>query len=415
MTSNGRNPGHRSGHRPGADGARAGAVLPFAILALAVTACATTTGASEGNPAPASPGRGEVVLRRGPVEDTFLLTGELKATRAFELTTPRSESWRVQVKWLREDGTEVEEGDPLVEFDNAGVLATIEEKRRANIQTEVDLETRKVVLDADRHDRELALDRALHEAETAKIHASIPEELSNRKDWLASQSALSRAEAEVDKARKALETFEVSSRADLDVLRLSHEKAAREIEEGQRVLDSLTLKAPRRGIFMVGDNRQENRKFQVGDTAWPGLVIGSIPDLSGMEVSAWLADVDDGRVEAGSKARCILDTYPSRVFNGTVEEVSSLASDSGFRVRISLDSPDPAVMRPGMSVRAEVVRANWQSALAIPREAIRWNAGKAFVEVIGREKPVEVEIAACTPMSCIAKSGVSEGDHVLVR
>ena len=62
--------------------------------------------------------------------------------------------------------------------------------------------------------------------------------------------------------------------------------------------------------FVVADFWREERKFQIGDTTWPGQTIASIPDLSLMEVLAWLPDVDDGRIAPGMHARCVLDTYP---------------------------------------------------------------------------------------------------------
>ena len=40
-----------------------------------------------------------------PVEDVFLLTGELRAVRSFPLVTPRGGEREMQIRWMVDDGT----------------------------------------------------------------------------------------------------------------------------------------------------------------------------------------------------------------------------------------------------------------------------------------------------------------------
>jgi len=144
-----------------------------------------------------------------------------------------------------------------------------------------------------------------------------------------------------------------------------------------------------------------------------------------MEVSAALSEVDHGRIAAGMKTRCILDTYPDRLFAGRVEDVGAVAAESvrsfglstprtGFPVRVSLAVTDP-IMRPGLSVRVEVVRAAWPQALVVPRHALRFEKDRAVVVRKGSTRPSEVRIAGCTLVDCIVESGLKEGDHVLAQ
>ena len=247
------------------------------------------------------------------------------------------------------------------------------------------------------------------------MKASIPKELLSLHDWQENQAALRRAEAEMEKARLELESFEVASKAEIENLEIARDKAGRDIEGAQRALDALSIKAPKNGIFVINENWNEDRKFQVGDTCWPGMAIASIPDLTLMEVVAYLSDVDEGRIAAGMRVRCVLDTYPDRVFRGKVEEVASVADRKGFRVRLSLETSDPSLMRPGMSVRVEVVRRAWERALTVPKQAVRRAGSRTWVSEPGRKEPVEVRVAACTPTDCVVDSGLGEGDHVLLR
>jgi hypothetical protein len=134
-----------------------------------------------------------------------------------------------------------------------------------------------------------------------------------------------------------------------------------------------------------------------------------------MEVAARLPEVDWGRVEPGQPARVILDTQPELVFEGRVADVTPVASRqgnvSGYPVRVALGRTEPAIMRPGLSVRVEVVRARWDAALCLPRAAVRLDAeNPRVVSLSGDVLPVE--LLGCTPTLCAIASGLEEGDRV---
>jgi len=363
----------------------------------------------------------EATVRTGSLEDVFLLTGELRAVQSLDIATPRSEAWNVQIKWLAEDGTTVREGDRIVEFDNNSVAQGIEEKRLRVIESEIDLSSRRAALDAERVERRYSLESARSSLEKARLEAAVPPDLRALREWQEKQAALRSAEAGEEKARLELEAFEISAKADLEILRIAHDKAVRDLASTEQDLRALAIVAPRDGILVINENWREERKFQIGDMAWPGVSAASIPDLSRMEVTALLAEVDEGRIARGMRVRCTLDTHPDHIFEGSVEDVASIADEpgwrtkGGFRVRISLDRSDPSLMRPGMSVRAEVIRRIWQRVLTIPRQAVRREEGRAVVARAGEGDLVEVKLAACTPTECVVESGLAEGDRVSLR
>src|SRR5438093_1548601 len=103
-----------------------------AVLGVLSSGCGTSSARSSsggGDESRAVASAGEASVRAGPVEDLFLMTGELRAVHSLDLVTPRSESWQVQIKWLADDGSVLHEGDRAIEFDNSQILQTIEEKK----------------------------------------------------------------------------------------------------------------------------------------------------------------------------------------------------------------------------------------------------------------------------------------------
>ena len=369
--------------------------------------------------------RGELRVSRKRVEDVFLLTGDLRAVRSVSLNTPRGEG-ELQIRWMVEDGSEVKEGDRIVEFDAARLIQTIEERRLKLRQAENDRESRERSAAAEAERRRVAVDKAEVEAEKARIDAVVPRELRPAVEWRRFQATWQEKKAALEKARLEREAYVVSSRSEIATARATEDKARREVAAAEKALGSASLVAPKAGIFLVGNFWQWGpegpRKLQPGDTVWSGYTVGTIPDPTEMEVQAALAESDHGRVAPGMKARCVLDTYPDRVFEGRVEEVGSVARDSGgrgwfssatrpgFPVRVSLARTDP-LMRPGLSVRVEVMRAAWDSALSVPRGAVRFEK-EGPVARRGGGEAAKVRLSTCTPVECVVESGLEEGDHV---
>ena len=261
--------------------------------------------------------------------------------------------------------------------------------------------------------KRVAVDKAEVEAEKAGIDAAVPRDLRTAVEWRQMQALFQEKQAAVEKARLDQDAFRTSSRSDLEVLRRTEEKARREMQAAEMSLASMSVRAPRSGIFLVGNFWQWGpegpRKLQPGDTVWPGFPVASIPDPSEMEVGATLSEVDHARIASGMKARCVLDTYPDRIFEGRVEDVGAVAAEprrqmgpgggrTGFPVRVSLARTD-ALMRPGLSVRVEVVRAAWAQAVAVPRKAVRFDKGQAVVMRKGLAAPKAVAVAACTTVT----------------
>jgi HlyD family secretion protein len=359
------------------------------------------------------------------IQDVFLLTGELRSVRSSSLVSPRSEG-EIQIRWMAEDGKEVGESERLVEFDASRLIQTIEERRLKLQQAANERESRERSAAAEAERRRIAVEKAEVEAEKARIDAVVPRELRPAVEWARFQATWQEKKAALEKARLEREAYIVSSRSEVAVARTAEEKALRDVATAEKSLASMSLLAPKAGIFLVGNFWQYGpegpRKLQPGDTVWPGYPVGTIPDPSEMEVQAALAESDYLRIAPGMSARCVLDTYPDRVFEGRIEEVGSVARASsgrgwfaaatkpGFPVRISLARTDP-LMRPGLSVRVEVVRGSWQKALSVPRGAVRFEKDGPVVRRANGES-AKIRLAACTPIECVLESGMDEGERV---
>jgi HlyD family secretion protein len=183
----------------------------------------------------------------------------------------------------------------------------------------------------------------------------------------------------------------------------------------------MVLRAPRAGIAVAAENRREGRKFQVGDSTWDGAEIMLIPDLSVMVVETLMSDVDDGKVTPGMRVLCTLDAYPERQIPGHVRTVTPVAQwlnmrseQRFFRIIVDLQETDAEIMRPGMSVKVEVVTAVRDDELLVPRAALEFGDQDVFAVLENGERR-QIELGLCSAHECIVASGLAEGTRVRVR
>ncbi len=376
------------------------------------------------------------VVRRGDVVDREVLTGELRAASAIPLIVPRTESWQLTIRWLADDGVPVKAGDRVVEFDNSAVTAQLEDKRLGLIEAEMTLRGAQDLDAIEMAEKTTVLRRSQIELDKATVHASVPADLLAGREAQDRQLAKQRAEVAVDKAAHDLAAQREAAALELRIKQIELDKAKRAIQAAERTIADLALTAPRDGMVVVEDSLWLGRKFQVGDTVVAGMLIASLPDLTqAMEVHAELSDVDDGRVAAGMAGVCTLDAYPGDAMRCTVKDLTPVARSKGesslrraFAVVLGLDRPpDPARMRPGMSVKVELHPRAVSHALVVPRGAVlAAPAGSAprGPRATGDAAPARVRMASgelrdvalgpCDAQGCAVLAGVSDGDAVVL-
>jgi multidrug efflux pump subunit AcrA (membrane-fusion protein) len=391
--------------------------LSLSVASLSfLLACAG--GAAEGKPATATASTAGLTVRRGDFQERHLLSGELVARRAEVLSVPRTRSWQVQIRWMERDGAEVAAGQKLVEFDNASFVSDLEEKQLEAERSAHDLERLEVETAATLAEKRFAVERQRSEVAKTDLAAGVPEGLLAARELQDRRLALARAQAELDKALADLEAQQRASAAALGLEYVKLAKARREIATAEDGVRRLTLYAPRAGVVVAGTHPWQPRKIQPGDTVWVGLPVMTLPELSSMAVQAALFDVDDGRVRAGMPAVCVLDAYPGERFPGRVTAVAPMARELSehselrlFRVDVALERVDRERMRPGLSVRVEVLGERRAGALLAPRAGLDLAASPPRARLAGgATRPLR--LGPCGPHDCVVLQGLAAGERL---
>jgi multidrug resistance efflux pump len=387
------------------------------MLLLLTTLCAGCAGSAEGDRGAGA----DLVVRRGDLRPRLLLTGELESARAVELKVPRTPTWQVQIRWLAEEGTPVRAGDRVAELDNSSFTGELEEKRASAEDATTELARKEAEARSSLAEKQFAVEQRRAELEKARIAAAVPPDLLSAREHQDRQLAVRRAEVELAKAEKDLAALREGSTADLELQRITLQRSQREIAQSETAIQQLILRAPRDGIVIAANHPWEGRKLREGDNVYVGVTVAVLPDLSTLEVQAGLSDVDDGRVKPGMEAICTLDAYPGQSFHGRVVDISAVAQESprqpllrSFPVRVQLDRLDSAKMRPGMSVRVEILAPEVRGALLVPRAALDFSAQRPRA-LLADGGSREVRLGPCDALFCAVEQGLEEGTRLRGR
>lgn len=367
-------------------------------------------------------------VKKGEWVDYVELRGEVKALRSISLSAPAN-AGELQILKLLPSGTAVKAGEVVVEFDRTKRQRTLEEERTALKQQEAEIDKARAQgrLTSEKNRTEVVksrydVDRAQLDTRKAEVIAPIQGE-KNRLDYVDRQYRLGETEA-----RAAAD--EIGTSAEVGRASQKRNKALFDVQQGERAVSSMSLRAPVGGMVTILPNWRnqvgwgEAPEFKEGDRLWPGAVIAELPDLSNIQVTARVDEIDRGRVKVGQTAKVRIDAVPDREFEAKVAEASPLAKldfsnwplTKSFDLVLELASADQR-LRPGMSANARIAVERQADAVLLPSQALFQKRGRTVVYVRsgwGFEERI-VDIARRTPRQVAVARGVKPGERVALR
>ncbi|MGI2261256.1 HlyD family secretion protein [Shewanella sp. GXUN23E] len=295
----------------------------------------------------------------------LLLTGQIASAKSQRFTVPKAgDNWRYQIQWMLPEGQLAEVGQTVVIFDKSQIDNQIEQLEATLLRVTAQEQSQQNELQAALLQARFNLKKARLELEKAQLEADIPADFIAAKEYADNQFKLLQAEAEVNKAAKALEEANARQTATLRKLALDREEARLKLDSAMADLDSLELKARFAGPMLYAQNGDTDRKSEVGDTVQVGRLIASIPAMDGLQVKAWVNEVDIDKLAVGDTAELRLDAQLERRFTAKVARISSQAQkkqawgqSNWFEVDLSIDEQDLA-LQPGMSVQVLLEGSN---------------------------------------------------------
>jgi HlyD family secretion protein len=281
----------------------------------------------------------------------------------------------------------------------------------------------------DPRDLALAQDRAEERLEAAQarydnlLAGYETQEITIKKKPLeAAEMARAQAQKDLDELAEdiAVQELQVAS-ANQTIIqnRQSVELAQQSLDEAQRQLDEATIVAPFSGLVAQvlakeGDNIPS-------PSMAPTTIIYLIdPDL--MELVVAVDEIDIPLVRLNQGAVITVDALPDAEFKGTVTAVYPVPKDEAgvvlYDVRLSIDAPEKAGIRVGMSASSDIKFEERSQVLLVPSRAIgEDDQGGTIVKVMSGEQIEErpVVVGLDDGLRAEIVSGLSEGETVVVE
>jgi HlyD family secretion protein len=370
----------------------------------------------------APPDLGTITVQTQDFRVRVTADGVLEAVDATVLAPPLNVRRPFTVGWIIDDGVPVREGDVVVRFDAIELEQQLEKalSEQRTSQRRIDRST----TDRDVTIEKLDLDAAMSqkELEHAEAFQTLDTTVFSRMEILESSIDTELARHKADHALNSKDIEAQLAQAQIDLHRIAQQRAELQISQAEDGLEHLEIIAPHDGLVIL-EREWDGSAPRSGDMAWPGRALARIPNVDRMQAEVWVLEADAGGLEPGQPATVHLEAFPDTAWPATVESVDPLAAPRQrgvpvqyFRCVLALESTDPTVMKPGARVHAEILVADLEGVVVVPRFAVASGGDGATVLRLGPHgpEPVPVTVGPASAGRVVVTEGLSVGDHLVI-
>jgi multidrug efflux pump subunit AcrA (membrane-fusion protein) len=368
------------------------------------------------------------IVERGVFVDFLSVRGEVRAERSIVLAAPSGAD--LQIIDIVANGATVTKGDAIVVFDSTLQQRTREQKQSELAQAISELDKartegqRRVAAAA----AELEQARSIAARQRLDLQAA---PLLSKVDAEKRAIAVANAERFVRELEEKLAGEREAGEADVVLAAQKVDKTRFDLEDTERIMGALTLRAPTDGMVSLlpnfraaGPMSRSAPEFRRGDRAWPGAGVAELPDLSRVQMTLRVDEADRARLRAGGAVRVRVDAVPDRELPGRIKDISLVATPDfssfppvrNFDVVVSLDESDRR-LRSGMSATARLELDRIEAALLAPVAAVFERDGVTVVYVVagGSIEPRPVTIQRRGREQVAIASGVDAGTQLALQ
>ena len=298
-------------------------------------------------------------------------------------------------------GQEIKKGEMIADIDSTTQINTLNTKKAALVSYQAQLKAKKT-----------AYDVALSSY--------------NRLSKLYTQKATS-----LDSVNTAKSTLD-NAKAEMEAIEANIKQAEIEVNTAETNVGYTKITAPMDGT-VISVPVSEGQTVNANQTT-PTIV--TIADLSKMKIKPEISEGDITKVKAGQEVSFTILSDSQTVYHSVIDSVdpantttsdssstSSLSSSSSsttsaiyYYANVLIDNPD-RTLRIGMTTENNIKIANAKDVLLVSNMAIQKRDGKSFVNVLNdknQPEPREVEIGVQNDFKTEIKSGLNEGEKVIV-
>ena len=293
--------------------------------------------------------------------DIVRVTGEIESASSAFFGPPSVPSiGQYTISFMAPEGRVVKAGAPILKFDPQELMTQLRDKSNALNEKQKQLEKQEILAQEVIAEVKLKLQEAIAGLDKAMLKADIPVELLASRDYKEYKLLLKQAEFTLALRQQELEMEKRVQDTEISILKREIAVLKAEVTQYQGSIESMTIKAPGPGVVIYTVNHR-NDKHEVGDNVWRGRRVMELPDLSQLQVHLEVPERESARIAVGQSVTFVVEAAPDQQFYGEIIELASVIHTKSrnqparvFDATVSMKDPDSSLMRPGMSVSAEI-------------------------------------------------------------
>lgn len=400
--------------------------LPAGVVLLALAATLGWWLSRRSGDVALAEGSRDAAAERRDFVRTVRIHGTVGAVEARNITVPRlagpaaAGGGQMVITFIAPQGS-VRRGERVVEFDRQNQIKAALDRRAEYLDLEEQIRKKQA-----EHSAAVAADQTeLVAAENALQSAQLEmrkNEVLSRIDAEKNEQNLAEARAQLEQLRQTLELRRRARRAALEILTIQRDRARRAMEHAERNAEQMILYSPMDGMFVRGSEWRAGQftEIQEGDQLWPGRQVGQVVNPGAMEVAARVNQADFPLLRVGQPVEVRFDAYPEMKFSGRVERLAAIGATSSmnpkvrvFTAMFSIEGSDPKLL-PDLSASVDVELERVADALVVPRDALRTEAGRTWLEVrtVAGWSRRDVTVARLSDHEAVVASGIEPGATV---
>ncbi|MCH7345406.1 efflux RND transporter periplasmic adaptor subunit [Pelomonas sp. CA6] len=199
------------------------------------------------------------------------------------------------------------------------------------------------------------------------------------------------------------------SRRELAAARANVDLARAQLLSAETDLGNSVIRAPVDGVVI-------KRNVDVGQTVAASFQTPELfqiaKDLREMVIQTNVSEADAGLIQEGQQVRFIVDAFPSREFEGRVQQFRLNASNTqgvvSYTVIVNVANED-GMLKPGMTAQTRIVVAQREKALRLPTAALRFRPDEDELKTRGAAASAPASASSSAAAASAARGGDDDG------
>jgi len=306
-------------------------------------------------------------------------------------------------------GDRVKSGQLIALIDDREILQSIE-------QQEASLEAAQNTLAQIEQTYPQRIREAKANLEYAKINYDREKEL--LKHEYTTQDAVDRAKSQFEAAEATWKRLQSEYETQLKIAQANVEDITAQLKQDRTRLTYTRIYSPMDGVV-------SDVTAQEGETIVAGLQVANLVtvlDPTLLEMWIYVDETDIGKVKIGQQVEYYVDTFPEKLFHGTIEKIypQPVVKENivYYLAIVKVSKEDTSFLKPEMTTHVKIIFEEKKDILTAPNAAVKFEKGTQIAyKVIGPGKVEKVEIKTGIRGEDYTEiiSGVNEGDILATK